>query len=268
MCELFALSSRHATTITFSLHEFAMHGGITAPHTDGWGLALYDDGDVRLMREPEPASDSRWVGMIEKSGLHSRIAMSHIRLATQGDVTLRNTQPFARELGGRIHTFAHNGMLPGAEHQYAGSLQRYRPIGTTDSEIIFCALLERLASIWENARIPTMEERAGAIAMFAGELRGLGPANFVYSDGDCVFAHGHRRTQIGGAIEPPGLHRLRRSCAENAEGFHAAGVALGRCTEAQEVALFASVPLTAENWIPLDEGELVVARDGEIVAKY
>ena len=35
----------------------------------------------------------------------------------------------------------------------------------------------------------------------------------------------------------------------------------------QEVTLIASVPLTAEAWRPLEEGEIVVLRDGAIVER-
>ena len=44
MCELFAMSSRVPATVTFSLEEFARHGGLTAPHKDGWGIVYYDVG--------------------------------------------------------------------------------------------------------------------------------------------------------------------------------------------------------------------------------
>jgi predicted glutamine amidotransferase len=42
---------------------------------------------------------------------------------------LRNTQPFARELGGRTHFFAHNGMLPGIEDDGRFETRRFRRIG-------------------------------------------------------------------------------------------------------------------------------------------
>ena len=41
------------------------------------------------------------------------LAISHIRHAARGSLSLANTQPFTRELAGRSHVFAHNGDLPG-----------------------------------------------------------------------------------------------------------------------------------------------------------
>ena len=112
MCELFGLSSSMPTTVSFSLEEFARHGGQTGPHRDGWGIAYYEDFDARLIREVESASGSEWIRFIRSHRLKSHIVVSHIRKATQGDRSLKNTQPFSRELGGRVHLFAHNGDLP------------------------------------------------------------------------------------------------------------------------------------------------------------
>jgi glutamine amidotransferase len=45
LCELFALSSRLPATVSLSLKTLAEHGGGSAPHADGWGIAYYrEDG--------------------------------------------------------------------------------------------------------------------------------------------------------------------------------------------------------------------------------
>ena len=41
MCELFGMSTRRPSTVTLSLEEFSRHGGLSGPHKDGWGIALY-----------------------------------------------------------------------------------------------------------------------------------------------------------------------------------------------------------------------------------
>lgn len=99
MCELFGLSSRWPTTTTFSLQHFARRGGGKGP-VDGWGLGFHDGRDVRLYKEPEPAADSAWLAFIQERRLSSSLVLSHIRRATQGAISLVNTQPFARELSG------------------------------------------------------------------------------------------------------------------------------------------------------------------------
>ena len=82
------------------------------------------------------------------------LALSHIRRATRGPVSLANTQPFARELGGRTHVFAHNGDLPGIEKISALPLERDHPVGQTDSEYAFCALLAHMESLWAPVCLP------------------------------------------------------------------------------------------------------------------
>jgi predicted glutamine amidotransferase len=264
MCELFALSSRLPTTFGLSMRRLASHGSPGGQLADGWGVACYDGNDARVLREPEPAGDSAWLRFIDGRRLRSRIALAHIRHATQGGVSLPNTQPFARELGGRRHVFAHNGMLPGIEQLMGAACRRFRPIGTTDSEVACCALLERLAPLWSHA-VPGVGERVAVVSRFAAELRAVGPANFLYADGELLFAHGHRRTQADGRIAPPGLAMLVRQCAVDRDTLPEAGVAVQPEAGPQVLTLFASVPLSDEAWRTLDEGEIVVVRDGEVV---
>lgn len=272
MCELLAMSSARPARLTFSLHTLAARGAAAGGTHDGWGVAFHEGNDVALFREPGAAGDSALVRHLEGHGPSTNLAISHIRRATRGAVQLSNTQPFVRELGGRMQVFAHNGNLPGIEHSEVFTLDaqplhgRYRPVGQTDSEHAWCALLARLSGLWAGTGVPTLESRLAHLAAFAADLRALGPANFLYADGDALFAHGHRRIQHpSGRIEPPGLWMLQRHCAPDAPPpAHAAGIAVAAGD--QTVLLFASVPLTDEAWQPLAEGALVAVRDGEILA--
>ena len=265
MCELFAMSAHLPTTVRLSLDELARHGGGTGPHRDGWGLGFVQEGDALVIREPSAASESACLAFLQRQELRSSLVVAHVRKATQGPRLLRNTQPFARELGGKVHLFAHNGMLTGIEDDPRFSTDRFRRIGDTDSEQAFCSLVERLAPVWAGG-LPSLEARLAVVTAFAEEVRDLGPANFIYTDGDAIFAHGHRRKQLSGAVEPPGLYVLCRTCAAGADGVPLVGVTLGQA-EQQHVALFASVPLSEERWEALAEGETVVLRDGRLVAR-
>lgn len=262
MCELFCLSSRLPTRATLSLERFAQRGGYGSRAVDGWGLAFCNGRDVRLYKEPEPAADSPWLGFIEKRRLPTRLLVSHIRHATQGSISLANTQPFIRELGGRMHVFAHNGRLDDIETRHAKEWRRFRPLGETDSEIAFCILLERMSSTWSSDGVPPVQDRLAIVTRFAADIRALGPANFLYADGDVLFAHGHRRIQAGGEIAPPGLWHLHRSCALDADALSATVPA---DKAGQELLLIASVPLTDEPWTPFAEGEVIVVKDGTMV---
>jgi glutamine amidotransferase len=127
----------------------------------------------------------------------------------------------------------------------------------------FCLLLQRLAPLWEGAA-PPLAARHAAFAAFAAEMRPLGIANFLYSDGDFVFGHGHRRTQADGIVAPPGLwcrHRHRAGTPAPPGVAITAGAGDG----GQEITLLASVPVTEGDWRPLGEGEIVVVAAGELL---
>ncbi len=268
VCELFAMSSRYPTSVGFSLETLARRGGHDGPHKDGWGVAYFEERDVFLLREPSPAAESDLVNFMEVNGPPSNLVLSHIRLATEGEPALRNTQPFQRELGGRAHVFAHNGNMPGVRETCSLGSRRFTPIGDTDSEFAFCCLLERLGELWDRANngTPSVETRLDVVAEFAASLRPLGAFNFVYSDGDALFVHAHIRKQNDGTERPPGLHLLVRSSNEQAIDLTQSGVMLAPI--AQELALVASVPLTDdEPWEPVDQGEVIAVKHGNVWAR-
>ena len=263
MCELLGMASRYPATLTSSLERFARRGGEAGPHADGWGVAFYDGADIRRLREPEPAAQSPWIAFVRSQQRPARLALAHIRKATVGDCLLANTQPFVRELGGRMHVFAHNGDLDAIDRRWRAHLRHYLPVGSTDSEVAFCALMDRLQPLWAAARrswrhAPTVAERQEAVEAFAHDMRGYGPANFLYSDGELLFAHGHKRRQADGEIRPPGLVTLTRTC-DPGDGTL---VRTDRCPPGacQEVTLVTSVPLTDEPWRPLEAGEVMTLR--------
>jgi glutamine amidotransferase len=261
------MSSDVPATLSLSLTKLAEHGGFSGPHRDGWGVAYYEGSDVRLLKEAEAAADSELVRFVRNHNLRSHIVVAHVRRATMGERSYRNTQPFARELGGRMHLFAHNGWLPGIFESSGFGTTRFQPFGETDSEQAFCALLERMAELWQRpGELPSSEARLSVVSRFAQDLAWLGPANFLYSDGDTLFAHGHRRIQSATSrIEPPGLFVIQRSCRGGGRGFAAGGLAIEAAD--QTVALLASVPLSDESWRPLAEGEVVAIRKGRIAGK-
>ena len=265
MCELLALSTSQPARLTFSLHTLAARGGEGSTTRDGWGVAFYQGDDVALFREPLAAADSELVRFLESNGPSTNLAISHIRHATRGTVNFANTQPFMRELGGRAHVFAHNGDLPGMEDHGPLTVGAYHPIGQTDSERAFCVLLARISALWVGIGPPPLEERMSLLSDFAGDLRALGPANFLYADGDVLFAHGHRRMHKGASrAEPPGLWTLKRHCAAgDSAPQQQGGISVARAE--QTALLITSVPLTDEDWRPLAEGELLAVRNGAVI---
>ncbi len=267
MCELFAISARHDATVNLSLEEFSRHGGLSGHHKDGWGIAWYDEGDLHLVKEKDPAASSACVRYIQATPFSSSLVISHIRKATLGAVATRNCQPFVRELGGVWHSFAHNGDLKGISDDPRFRAKEFRPVGETDSKQAFCTLMDLLRPLWQQKGPPPIAERRQVVAQFSATLRELGPANFLYSDGDALFAHADRRHQRDGSVTAPGMWRLARHCPSGGE-LAAKGLQILSVGAEQEVVLVASVPLTTEAWVPFAEGELLIARDGRIEREY
>jgi predicted glutamine amidotransferase len=263
MCELFGMSSRFPSTVRLSLEEFSRHGGLSGPHKDGWGIAWYEEREIRVVKEARPAAGSACVRFIQDNPFTTPLVLSHVRKATRGAVALRNCQPFVREMGGAWHGFAHNGDLVGIDSAMPVRPDMSRPVGETDSELAFCALLQRLRPLWSGAERPSLESRRAVIERFAGELRDLGPANFLYCDGDALFAHADRRHHVDGTIRAPGLWWLHRHCPAGGE-LATDGLHIDARRAGQEVVLVASVPLTGEAWVPLSRGEVLVAACGRL----
>ena len=95
----------------------------------------------------------------------------------------------------------------------------------------------------------------------------MGPANFLYSDGDALFAHGDRRKQAKTAkVEAPGLVFLQRWCQRSAKGLVANGVSVESAD--QTVTLVASVALTADPWQAFAEGEVIAFSKGRVLLRY
>lgn len=266
MCELLALSLSRPAQLTFSLHALASHGSEGYPSRDGWGVAFIQGRDAALFREPIAAGDSKLVRYLESEGPATNLAISHIRRATQGAVSLANTQPFVRALGGQTHVFAHNGNLTAIGNAAVPHAPAFQPVGETDSERAFCVLLNRLQPLWQGEAAPSLKARLDVISNFASDMRLLGPANFLYADGDALFAHGHRRWNAKSKqATPPGLWMLQRRCSPG-DGITSHSTGVSTDDAENQSLLFASVPLSEHAWIPLDEGALVVVRDGVVVA--
>jgi glutamine amidotransferase len=267
MCELFGVSGSVPVQVKYSLHAFAEHGGLIHPNKSGWGIAYHEGRDALLIKEPDPASESPWVRFIESQPLISTCVIAHVRYATAGAPSFANTHPFMRELGGRMHLFAHNGGFDGIWDKKTLRSGVYHPTGQTDSEFAFCLLLERLAPLWRGAEgAPPLADRLAMVAEVAGELASMGSANFLYSDGDVLFAHAHKRhwDEGGGNFSearPPGLSLARQS------DLSVKGLRVEAPDPDTMVVYLASVPLTGDAWEPLPEGTVIALRDGVEVSR-
>ncbi len=244
MCELFAMSARHPTDVNHSLELFQPRGGETGPHADGWGVAYFAGRAAALFKECAPAAGSRCFSVLAERRLASTQVIAHIRRANPPEFGLAwaNTHPFEREVRGRSWVFAHNGKLPGIHKDHRFALNRFFPLGDTDSEYAFCYLLDRIIDVGADRVDDAQPARLlPSLRDAVRSLSSLGEFNFLLGNGRFLVVHAHTRLSL-----------LQRVCTEQG------------C--AQRVSLIATQPLTDELWKPLLPGTLHVFADGDRVA--
>src|SRR6185369_428284 len=179
MCELLGMECNVPTDIVFSFAGLASRGGKHGPHADGWGLALYDGKLARVFLEPIAAAESRLATFVREHPIKTLLAIAHVRRRTRGGAGLVNTHPFARELWGRHWVFAHNGTIKSASRLTLG---RFRPIGDTDSEHAFCALLGALDHEFCDYSCSYVD-LAVVIVAYAKKIGSAGTFNMLFGDG-------------------------------------------------------------------------------------
>lgn len=108
---------------------------------DGWGVAFYPGPEpaATVLREHTPPGNQ---GEQIWPHLASSVVVVHLRQARWGALTPANTQPFLRSHAGRDWVFAHAGTL---DDPPVGSGGPFEPVGSTDSERVFCWLLNHIA---------------------------------------------------------------------------------------------------------------------------
>jgi predicted glutamine amidotransferase len=185
MCQLLGMNCNVPTDICFSFTGFQKRGGETDVHADGWGIAFFEGRGVRLFLDPQPSATSPVAELVRSFPIHSCNVIAHIRKATQGQVSLENTHPFQRELWGRYWVFAHNGNLPEFQPELDGS---FLPVGITDSERIFCWLLQSLRRRFDDVA-PGRDELFAEVQRLILPLSATGIFNFLLSNGEWLIAH-------------------------------------------------------------------------------
>lgn len=208
MCRLIAFFSdrprRAADLLTSDPHSLLAQSRCDLRgecHGDGWGIGWFRQGRPEIVRSTAAAStDPEWNAASES--VLSEAVIGHVRQASVGSLSLENTHPFVH---GRW-IFAHNGTLTGFDQlsprmveEIGADLRPWR-VGTTDSELIFYWLLERLRNRGvdptggESAELATVMQVMGtAVVELAARSAGTGPEeaaklNLVLTDGRLLAA--------------------------------------------------------------------------------
>ncbi len=235
-------------------------------HPDGWGLGYYPPGEpsVALLKEPAPTYASSQAEVLHRGErFASSIFLLHLRTATWGALSDANTQPFARAWGGREWIFGHSGSLDRRPELDANSL--FEPIGATDSEVIFCDLLNRFAQrSWRSLG----EADPAVLVDWLGTINTLGTLNIILSDGRDVVAYAdkHQSGLSTWQLLPP--------YQQVVVGDRDVSIDLTRHGVKSRKGIFiSSRPLTSEaetlptTWQPLQTGSLWVIREGALRAE-
>jgi len=260
---LLAMSFEGELAPSFTLH--CLESGRTLP--DGWGLGYYPAGEptAAILKEPAPPQASmRSQLALAWEQVASSLFVLHIRHATWGALSDANTQPFSRTWGRRDWMIAHAGSLDQRLENIAGP---FEPVGSTDTEQLFCMLLNRcVEKNWRSLAEANLETLVGWI----GELNEKGNMTMVITDGRDLLVHTDRRGQ------PLWLGELTPPYGRIAFGDEDLGVDLTkRGAKSRKGVIVSTEPqqprdgdaATAITWKQLDPGQVLVVREGAVIAE-
>lgn len=253
MCELMGLSFATPISADFSIREFARRGEGNA---DGWGLAWYPDQSLAIVKEPLRWRESLHTVFLESyHQLRSCLYIAHVRhRTTGGEPNHADTHPFARELAGREYCFAHNGTIRAPQEEL--TLRRFHPIGATDSERVFCHLLDALAlGDGQLSAPPSWQWLHRKLAA----LNRHGLLNCLLSDGQRLFCY-HDAAGWKGLT-------FRRMYIRDHKSHHFEDATVSIDLEGKSInhgIAVATHPLSAKGWHPFQAGELLVLEEGAV----
>ena len=253
MCELLGMSFNLPVRSNISFRGFR-HRGERNPH--GWGIAYYPDESAQVIKEPIKAMKSQLSEFLQNyRGMRSKIFIGHVRYTSVGSKSHKNTHPFYRELNGREYVFAHNGTLHGYQDLELG---RFKPIGETDSEHVFCHILHLIEkkgiSSWTH-------DDFDWLANTLKKINEYGYLNVIFSDGEFLFCYhdmnGYNGLSFVHRVPPYSRIKLIDEDWE---------INLGEeKREEQTGYIIATRRLTDERWEKFGPGELIVFKVGRIV---
>ncbi|MFO0550849.1 MAG: class II glutamine amidotransferase [Polyangiaceae bacterium] len=233
---------------------------------DGWGLAFYATGEpaAQVLKEPAPHHGSIRSEIIRVwKHLESTLFVIHIRTATWGRNTDANTQPFVRSLGGRDLTLAHAGSL---ERRFSLSAPAiYEPVGATDSELVFCEILNRALAAGKRS---LADIGSSTLHAWLRELNAHGGMSLALTDGRDLFAYSDRRADDALHVLElvPPYERVALTDADLSLDLTARG------TINRKGVIVSSSPLelsgvSSARWRALSPGSLLVVRQGAVIAE-
>ena len=280
MCQLLGMYCADKTDFTFSFKGFCQRGGKTDIHSHGFGIVIYEGRGVRTFHDTQPAAISPVAQLVQHYPIRTYNMMAHVRYATTGGVCVENVHPFTRELWGIIFSFSHNGQVPKFDHSTKqedqpllgktkkGSIH-YHPVGDTDSEAVFCAILNALKAEFET--LPTLPVLHQFLSNICQEIihgeESSTIFNFLLGCGQyTLFAYSWPGKRPNSSVWN-GLYYIIRetpfSTAKLIDADYSIDFAEVNNTNVDRVAVITTKPLTDEiGWTEFRKGELIMFDNG------
>jgi transglutaminase-like putative cysteine protease/predicted glutamine amidotransferase len=260
MPNLLAMSFEGELAPSFDLR--CLHPGESPP--DGWGLGYFPGGEpsATVLKEPAPPHGSIRSELVRAwEHLESGVFLLHIRTATWGAISDANTQPFQRAWGRRDWLFAHSGSLRQRPEPRPGA--PFEPVGSTDTEVIFCDLMNRLA---ERGWRSLGEADPVTLRDWLVSLNELGNVTCVLTDGRdlAVYADRHGEGSIYTWEALPPYERLAFADRDLEVDLTSRGVKSRKGMVVASNPLEVNGELAAESWRRVEPGHLLLVRQGAV----
>ena len=263
MPNFFAMSFEGQLAPSFDLR--CLRPGQKLP--DGWGVGYYPGGEpsATVLKEAAPPAGSLRSELVRTwEHLESSLFVLHIRHARWGQISSANTQPFSRSYGRRDWLCAHSGSLRARVELPPEA--RFQPVGSTDTEEVFCHLLNRLMERrWDSLGDADPEE----LRRWHAEANAYGNLTLALTDGRdlCLYADERGESQVH-------LWRLFPPYSQVVFGndnlvvdLTKRGVKSRKGLIASSTPLPAVAPGTVEPaWERLAPGHLLLVREGAVIA--
>ncbi|KKR49441.1 MAG: hypothetical protein UU81_C0013G0001 [Microgenomates group bacterium GW2011_GWC1_41_8] len=221
----FSLSIGQPQHITYSTH--------------GWGVAWYDQSRKLHIQKGRRSALNQHLNQSVQTQIVTHQLIFHMRQATSGDVSDKNTHPFSYQ----HYAFAHNGSVN--KEKLSAHLKppfnanfQSEPI---DSEIYFRAIMQKASEM----------EPQEAIKQVVKEANNPRGANFLLADGQTLYAY-----RFGLPLYWTRWREERHFSIQTPMGLKLSSTQLS----SQVAYIISSDKIFSANWTALDDGELFMIR--------
>ncbi len=231
-------------------------------HPLGWGVAWYPNDDQAAIVKKDPVARATTVQMeklADWNTFRSTVFFCKAKGAAKG-YTHNETQPFTRSFAGQEWLFMHNGDLDKVKlaQMHLDKSRFLEPLGKTDSELAFCYLMGK---VMETEARKLGDVPSELMLSWFEQLDTLGSADMCISDGltlACFYGTRSARKLYYSRIQPP----------DHAQQFDSETIELqlNDPRDTYRTALIiSSSAFNAGTWLPMQPGQLLIAKRGSLV---